>query len=175
MKFRKAALSDIPAVAEIYSDILTEQEQGNIFVGWARGVYPTEKTANMALERGDLFLQEEDGVVVGAAVINQQQVDVYADGNWQYPAADEQVMVLHTLVISPKAARKGYGTAFVRFYEQYARENGCRYLRMDTNAGNTRARSMYAKLGYAEIGIVPCVFNGIEGVPLVLLEKYLGK
>ena len=175
MKFRKAVAADIPAVAEIYADILTEQEAGRAFVGWARGVYPTEKTANMALERGDLFVQEVDGAVTGAAIINQIQVNVYEGAAWQYPAGDEEVMVLHTLVISPKVAGKGYGPRFVAFYEDYAREHGCPYLRMDTNAGNVRARAMYARLGYTEIGIVPCVFNGIEGVPLVLLEKYLGK
>ena len=37
------------------------------------------------------------------------------------------------------------------------------------------ARAMYKKHGYTEIGIVPTVFNGIEDVQLVLLEKYLGK
>ena len=35
------------------------------------------------------------------------------------------------------------------------------------------ARAMYQKLGYEERGIVPCVFNGIPGVQLVCLEKYL--
>ncbi|MBQ0005716.1 MAG: GNAT family N-acetyltransferase, partial [Clostridiales bacterium] len=79
--------------------------------------------------------------------------------------------VLHTLVIDPAAARKGYATQFVDFYENYAREQGAPYLRMDTNERNTRARALYRKLGYEEIGIVPCVFNGIEGVQLVLLEK----
>jgi hypothetical protein len=44
---------------------------------------------------------------------------------------------------------------------------------MDTNARNTRARAMYKRLGYSEPDIVPCVFNGIEGVQLVLLEKML--
>ena len=44
---------------------------------------------------------------------------------------------------------------------------------MDTNAGNSRARAMYKKLGYSEAGIIPTVFNGIEGVSLVLLEKAL--
>ena len=34
-------------------------------------------------------------------------------------------------------------------------------------------REMYRKLGYAEVSIVPCVFNGIEGVDLVCLEKVL--
>ena len=46
--------------------------------------------------------------------------------------------------------------------------------RMATNAKNTAARAMYRKLGYAEIAIVPTVFNGIPGVDLVLLEKHLG-
>lgn len=32
---------------------------------------------------------------------------------------------------------------------------------------------MYASLGYKEVGIVPVVFNGIDGVNLVLLEKEL--
>ena len=59
------------------------------------------------------------------------------------------------------------------FYEDYARENGCKVLRMDTNARNLRARAMYAKLGYREAGTVPCAFNGIPDVQLVLLEKKL--
>ena len=44
-------------------------------------------------------------------------------------------------------------------------------LRLDTNERNDRAREMYRKLGYKEIGIVPTVFNGIPNVNLVLLEK----
>ena len=53
------------------------------------------------------------------------------------------------------------------------RENGCTVLRMDTNAKNAAARRLYQKLGYAEPDIVPCIFNGIPNVQLVLLEKKL--
>lgn len=35
------------------------------------------------------------------------------------------------------------------------------------------ARKLYKKLGYWESDIVPCTFNGTEGVQLVCLEKYL--
>ena len=82
-------------------------------------------------------------------------------------------MVLHTLVVDPTLAGKGYGSRFVRFYEQYAAENDCLYLRMDTNARNQAARRLYRHLGYREAGIVPCEFNGIPGVQLVCLEKTL--
>ena len=169
---RKATAFDIPAIAGIYDAIHTEEEQGNSTIGWIRGIYPIKKTAETALENGELFTEEDDnGRIVGAAIINQKQVDVYSSGKWKHPAPDDEVMVLHTLVISPDQSGKGYGRAFVEFYEHYALENNCHYLRMDTNARNATARGMYGKLGYREIGIVPTVFNGIEGVQLVLLEK----
>ena len=170
---RKALQRDIPAVAAIYDKLHTEEEAGRATIGWIRGIYPTEATARMALQRDDLFVQEDGGKIVGAAIINQTQVDAYYGGPWQYAAEDNKVMVLHTLVIDPDAAGRGFGKQFVAFYEDYAIQNGCKVLRMDTNSRNLRARAMYAKLGYREAGIVPCVFNGIAGVGLVLLEKML--
>lgn len=71
------------------------------------------------------------------------------------------------------AAGHGYGTQFVRFYARRARALGCTVLRIDTNAKNTRARRLYARLGFREAAIVPCTFNSIAGVELVCLEKRL--
>lgn len=170
---RKAEPADIPAVAAIYEKLHDAEEAGLVTIGWIRGVYPTENTARQALDRGDLFVQEETGKIVGAAILNQKQVEDYYGADWLYPAEESQVMVLHTLVIDPEESGKGYGKTFVAYYEAYAREHGCRFLRMDTNSRNTRARAIYQKLGFREAGIVPCTFNGIPGVGLVLLEKAL--
>lgn len=76
--------------------------------------------------------------------------------------------------IDPAVAGHGCGTQFVRFYEQRARALGCPELRIDTNAKNANARRLYAYLGYREAGVAPCTFNGIDGVALVCLEKWLG-
>ena len=77
MHIRPATPGDIAAVADIYDAIHTAEEQGLSTIGWIRGVYPTRQTAEASLARGDLFVAEADGQVVGAAIINQQQVDVY--------------------------------------------------------------------------------------------------
>ena len=116
----------------------------------------------------------DGGEIVAAARINQAQVPEYADAQWEYAAPDDKIMVLHTLVVEPACAGKGCGTEFVRFYERYALENGCPYLRMDTNVKNAAARRLYARLGYKEVGVVDCTFNGIDGVKLVCLEKKIG-
>lgn len=170
---RKATSSDIEAVTEIYNNIHEKELKKELCVGWIPDVYPTRATAENALQRGDLFVYEENGKVIAAAIINREQVDVYRKGNWAFKAQDSEVMVLHTLVVEPSAGKKGVGKKFVEFYESYAASTGCKVLRMDTNEKNTVARRFYSKLGYREAGIVPCEFNGIPDVHLVLLEKAL--
>ena len=162
------------AIAGIYDRILTKEEAGQATIGWARGVYPTEDFARMALAADDLFVLEDGGKICATARINQVQVPEYRNADWRYADVPEnEIMVLHTLVVDPQIAGHGYGRTFVSFYEQYAKEHGCPYLRMDTNIINTAARRFYAKLGFRESGIVGCTFNGIPGVQLVCLEKKL--
>lgn len=171
---RKATQNDLPAIVQIYDHIHEREDAGEVTIGWVSGVYPVKATAQASLDRGDMFVYEDEaGTVLAAGILNRSQVDSYAAGHWRYPAPDDEVMVLHTLVVEPTAGGRGIGRAFVDYYEQYARENGCRYLRMDTNEINANARAMYKKLGFAEPDIVPCNFNGIPGVHLVLLEKKL--
>ena len=93
--------------------------------------------------------------------------------SWSRRIGEDDALVLHTLVIDPSSSGNGYGTRFVRFYEELAASYGIHDLRMDTNERNQRARRLYARLGYREAGIIPTVFNGIEGVGLVLLEKLI--
>lgn len=170
---RRATLADLDAVCAIYDAIHDREEAGLSTTGWLRGVYPTRATAQAAIQAGDLFVMEQNGQLVASARINQEQGKEYTLARWSCHVPEDSVMVLHTLTVSPAAAGTGCGTRFVAFYEDYARRHGCFCLRMDTNVRNTAARTLYQKLGYAEAGVVPCVFNGIPGVELVCLEKQL--
>jgi len=170
---RPATKEDLVRICEIYKSIHDAEEAGLTTTGWMRGIYPTSDTAENAIGRGDLFVLETDGVICAAAIINHKQDKEYADCDWQYPADDAEVMVLHTLVVDPKMKGRGFGSVFVKFYEEYSREKGCKYLRMDTNSRNTKARRLYAKLGYEERGALHMDFNGIPNVVLICLEKKL--
>lgn len=148
-----------------------DEEAGHAVIGWERGVYPTFETAQSGYLKGELYVALLEGEIVASAIINSTHGDFYEKGEWQYNAADEEILVPHTLTVDPRAGGKGVGRAFVDFYEKLAKERERPYLRLDTNAKNARARKMYKSLGYEEIGIVDTTFNGIAGVELVLLKK----
>lgn len=175
MEIVKAKKTDIDEIEKIYENIHDEEEAGRATIGWIRGVYPTRKTAEDALDRGDLFVLKDEGQTVAAAIINRIQVEEYKYAAWKHEAKAQEIMVLHSLVVDPQVKSKGYGKGFVAFYQAYAKQHGCKALRMDTNARNQRARALYKTLGFEEVGIVECVFNGIPHVQLVCLEKYLGE
>lgn len=170
--FGLAQWEDLPAIAKIYQNVL-ENKNSRQFTGWVKGIYPTERTACEAYEEKELFICKDGAEIIAAARINHQQAAFYKDANWEYDAPENEVMVLHTLVVDPCISSKGCGSAFVQFYEEHALKIGCHYLRMDTNEKNTPARSLYKKLGYKEVGIVPCDFSGIPDMKLVCLEKKL--
>lgn len=172
--FRLAVPQDIERVTAIYLACHDAEEAGITMTGWVRDTYPTLETATLAIQRSDLFVAEnEKHQITATAIINQLQVPEYANCCWEHAAPDDQIMVLHTLAVDPACHGQGIGSAFVRFYEQYALDHGCRYLRMDTNEHNLIARKLYKRLGYKEPGVVYCVFNGIPDISLVCLEKKL--
>ena len=68
----QAVEADIDVVEKIYDAIITQEEaREHKLIGWVRGIYPTRQTAMDALQRGTLFVLEDDGKVVAAAKIDQ--------------------------------------------------------------------------------------------------------
>ena len=173
---RPAAAHDLARIEEIYDAIHTAEEAGNVSIGWVRGVYPTRATAQAALDAGELFVLADGGTVYAAGRINREQVPVYAEVPWAHDVPPEQVLVLH--------ARRRPGGRRARLQDAVRAllrtiRPGARWLAARSCA-STRTRKTPTPAGSTPIsatarpGVVPCTFNGIDGVALVCLEKWLG-
>ena len=84
LTFRRAAASDLDAVTAIYDKIHAQEDAGRVTIGWVTGVYPTRLDAELAFGRNDLYVCETEGRVAASGILNQKQVDVYAEGCWAY-------------------------------------------------------------------------------------------
>ena len=171
---REANADDISAVAEIYSLIHQKEATGEMTIGWDPKTYPIRETAEKALSENSLFVMTIDDTVVASAVINNIQLDAYSLPQWKYPAPDDKVGVIHTLVVNPDYTGKGLGKLFVEFFENYCRKQGCDVVRLDTQEKNTGPLNMYPKLGYRLAGIFDTSFQDLPSkIRLALFEKKL--
>lgn len=100
MTIRSATINDIPDIVKIYDGLISLEEKGSGKTGWIRGIYPTIDTAYDALKENSLFVGFENETIVGSAIINKIQPDIYKNANWITSASDNEVMVLHTLSIN---------------------------------------------------------------------------
>ncbi len=70
---RKATKDDIKNIAVLYNDVIDANTQ----VGWVKGIYPNEQTAEIAVNNVEMFVIEADGKIAASAIINQKQAPVY--------------------------------------------------------------------------------------------------
>lgn len=114
MNIRKATREDLLGIEQVYLGVHTACENGELVTGWIRDIYPTKAFAATALERRDLYILEDEGNILGTAIINQIQPEAYRGAKWRYDVADNNILVLKTLAIHPTVNRKGYGKSFMK-------------------------------------------------------------
>lgn len=170
---RKATAADLDGCAQVYDEHLDHEAATVSYTNWIKGAYPTRATAEKALAAGTLYVDEEDGAIVGCANLNHVQPVEYAKIPWSIPAREEEVLVIHTLVYRPTHTGGGRGRRFVAFAEELARAQGCRVIRLDTYEGNEPAKAFYPKLGYRYAGLTEFFFEQVIWENLVCFEKAL--
>lgn len=109
MMTRLATEEDLPQIASIYEEILSQEEATQSYTNWIRGVYPTIETARNALQQGWLYVIEQEGAICATAILNHVQLPEYQEIDWAYPGEGEQIFVIHTLCVPP--SRSGQGLA----------------------------------------------------------------
>ena len=170
---RLATPADLSQAAEIYEEILDQEQQGPVYTNWQRGKYPTIDTAWQAQEAGTLYVGEEDGVLWGVVNLNGLQLPEYDAIPWSIPAARDEVGVIHTLCIRPSCHGRGYARQMVAFCEEEARRLGRTVIRLDTWEGNLPANHLYPSLGYHYAGQAEFFFMGFVRENLNCYEKKL--
>jgi len=105
------------------------------------GFAPLPATEDYAprIAAGQVWLLEEDGAVVGLAVL-----ETHADH-----------MMVYSLAVPPARQGEGLGRRLLAFAEERARVAGVAELRLYTNTRMAGNIALYAAAGYREIGRRP--------------------
>jgi GNAT superfamily N-acetyltransferase len=131
IKIRPMTTDDSAVVADLCGQLGYPSTRDQILERFA----DVERHAN-----GALFVAEDDGHVIGwihVAMVALLEADLYA--------------LIEGLVVDETRRSQGVGAALLESAERWAREDGCRVMRVSSRIQRERAHAFYERSGYVRI------------------------
>ncbi|NUU60315.1 GNAT family N-acetyltransferase [Paenibacillus agri] len=108
--------------------------------------YPNREVIGTDIERGTLYVYEDNHAIAGILVLDENQAEAYKTITWEQNQGPH--LIMHRLAVHPEVQGKGIARQLIAFAEELALRNGYTSIRLDTYAKNTRALEIYPRLGY---------------------------
>jgi ribosomal protein S18 acetylase RimI-like enzyme len=126
--------------------------------------YYTEELIRHKFDTGEIFLLKEEGKFVGTMSASSQEPYYYSENK----DGDNGMPINHTLKFTPGKAwyvsalavlpefqGRGLAKGLLLYIENYAKEKGIEFLRMDARGDYTDLINMYLRWGFKKIGSMP--------------------
>lgn len=171
---RKAVFDDIEMIEDTYNEHFEHESRHGSFTIFQKGIYPTRKDAERAVNAGTLYVYVEEDNILGSIIIDKVQPAEYEKITWGQTFSCEEVAVIHLLMVRPGMAGRGIATSLVNYAIELAGNNSCKTVRLDTGSQNIPAVSLYKKLGFRIAATASMKVGGaIEHSGHIFLEKML--
>lgn len=171
---RKAVFDDIDLIVDTYNEHFDYEIEHGAFTVFKKGIYPTRKDAEEAVNAGTLYVYKDDNGIAGSMMIDKVQPAEYTGIAWGQNFGNDEVMVIHLLMVRPCMAGRGIASSLIEYAIKLAKNDSCKVLRLDTGSQNIPAVSLYKKLGFQVVAAAPMrVGAAIAHDNHLFLEKIL--
>jgi len=147
-------MAEADALEKLYDDLNDYFQSGFNYPGWLKGVYPVRETAIAGIADGSLFTLKIRNRIAGSVILNHKPEEAYNQVTWGVEAQDNEIIVIHTLVVHPDFMKQGVAQSLIGFAKDYAAQQSSKAIRLDVSIHNTPAISLYEKSGYRHVGTV---------------------
>lgn len=104
IRYRLGRFEDIEAITILIQEAIKEMEKHNIYQ-WDE-IYPTVEDFKDDIEKGSLFVAEQNEKIIALYVISDESDEAYNYAEWKYPK--ETSFVLHRFCVSPSVQNRAF-------------------------------------------------------------------
>ena len=144
IRYRLGRFEDIEAITILIQEAIKEMEKHNIYQ-WDE-IYPTVEDFKDDIEKGSLFVAEQNEKIIALYVISDESDEAYNYAEWKYPK--ETSFVLHRFCVSPSVQNRGIGKKVLMKIESQIKNKGYDSIRLDVFTENPYAQRLYRNNGY---------------------------
>lgn len=155
MNIEAASINDLKSIKSLYAAV-TKHLRNNGVTQWDR-FYPNGFVIGKDLKSRHLHAILNDGVCIGAVVVNEDQSSKYTDLPWSDQKG--RPAVIHRLAVHPDSQGRGIGKQLLLYSEELAKSRGYTSIRLDAYTANPAAITMYERAGYDPKGQIRYPFR----------------
>lgn len=141
-------IDELGKVKDFYNSLIEEMQEAKYKPGWKKDIYPTMEMLREALEKGELYIGEEEGKTASCMILNRTCNERYQEISWPMKAEPDQVLAVHTFGVHPRFSGRGLGKRMIEEAVKMAANRGMKAIRLDVLEGNLPAEKLYQKVGF---------------------------
>ena len=173
MQIYMAQASDFDRILSFYHRLIDEMWGSPYLPGWEKEKHPSNDLIATSIEQEEMFICENDGVIVGAMILNHEVGQGYDEAKWLIDAPENEVTVLHVIAVSPDMQGKGVADELMQYAIAYVKRLGQKSLRLDVMKGNTPAEKLYDRFGFVCVHERRSLYGNAGWITARLLELVL--
>ena len=146
--FETIALKDLEIVLELFKNAAEKIEKMNVdhWQYWKNPPKEKIEWVEEGIEKNEFFfINESNGKNIG-------MVRVLDEDLMYWGKQKEKTKYIHSLVVKEEYNGKGIGSKVIHEIQKKAREENCKYLRLDADSKNVKLCQYYEKLGFKQVG-----------------------
>lgn len=150
---RKGTIDDLPRLDEL-ARIVARGLHADGIDQWSE-TYPAKTDFAKDLNREGLWVDEENGVVVGSLSLLPDVDEVYRILKWPEGSA----LVVHRIMVDPAFRRQGIGRRLMEHTVRLVKAEGFSAVKVDTHPDNKRMQAFLESFGFRKVGFLAPIFR----------------
>ena len=173
LKLKEATIRDLDQIRALYWRLLDSSSEYGRILQWKKNIYPNDNDWNNYILNDEMYLILEDMNVIGAVAVTNAQSKEYRKIQWKVKADDQEVAVVHLLMILPEYQGGGAATAALDEIIRLATGKQKRVVRLDAVGTNVPAQKLYEKYGFVNCGTAQEYYESTGETKFVFYEYAL--
>lgn len=151
---RIATMKDLDRIDEIAVMTIDDMARSQI-PQWDMS-YPRKEHYKLDVDRGDLFVFEQEGIIVGAMTLRIEQDPPYETiTGWLSPHGKS--FVIHRVIVDPNYRRQGVFHQLLTHAIDVTNQYGFQSIKIDTHKENYKMRQFLESHGFQYIGYLDVI------------------
>ncbi|MBQ7896571.1 MAG: GNAT family N-acetyltransferase [Oscillospiraceae bacterium] len=167
---RLAKIEEYDRVLKFYYDTIDMMQNAAFSSLWKKDVYPSNSYIKQSIEKGQLWVCEDDGLIVSSMVLNHEHNEGYKGIVWPTDAERNEVLIIHAFGVLPSLHGRGIGSMMLDNAKDHCAKNNIKAIRLDVLANNFPAEKLYAKNGFSYVATTRMFYEDTGWTDFKLFE-----